>query len=99
MNRFKDSIEGQKGPCSARKFFKNGQETPFTEDERLCLEYVESLAEGDLRPIVFENFTPENSDISENPEDGAAGAENTGRMVNLPGKYSQNIDYERERQQ
>lgn len=31
----------------------------FTGDENFCLEYAESLAEGDLRPIVIKDYVEE----------------------------------------
>ena len=32
----------------------------FTGDEEFYLEYVESLTEGDIRPIVIKNYVEEN---------------------------------------
>ncbi len=37
------------------KGFQSGSQN----DKEFCLEYAESLAEGDIRPIVIENYVEE----------------------------------------
>ena len=44
----------------------NVQNTPVgSEEEKICLEYGESLVEGDIRPIIIEDYDPDEENNEE----------------------------------
>ena len=43
----------------AQYWVQNTSTESDTDEEEFCIKYLESLAGGDLRPVVFENYLKE----------------------------------------